>query len=209
MPQAGFDDTFDLGAPTLRWRDLWLSRNVNVSGTATVKSIVSYDWGNVTISESQITNLAAYITSTNVAFKNNTNLFSVNQNFSNNITFTTASARLCNATGSCYTLDDLNTTTSSSSGIDGTNVAWTNQSNNRINITNGLVLNPNSSVPYSPVKGLLFYNLTSNTPTYYNGSDWYIIDAIPLGTISAFNSACPTGWSEFTNARGRYIDPSK
>src|SRR3989344_1060623 len=47
LPQAGFDDTFDLGAPTLRWRDLWLSRNVNVSGTATVKSIVSYDWTNI------------------------------------------------------------------------------------------------------------------------------------------------------------------
>lgn len=47
IPQAGFDNNFDLGAPTLRWRDLWLSRNANVSDTLTTKSIIAYDWTNI------------------------------------------------------------------------------------------------------------------------------------------------------------------
>jgi len=35
LPATGFDDTFDLGNSTLRWRDLYLSRNAYVGGTIT------------------------------------------------------------------------------------------------------------------------------------------------------------------------------
>src|SRR3990167_7348196 len=85
LPQAGFDNNFDIGAPTLRWRDAWFSRDVNVSGTATIGTIKAYDWTNVTITESQITNLGSYLTATNVAFKNETkyNITYYNLNVSN------------------------------------------------------------------------------------------------------------------------------
>ncbi|MEK6842762.1 MAG: hypothetical protein AABX84_03005, partial [Nanoarchaeota archaeon] len=59
LPNTGFDNTFDLGNASLRWRDLWISRNANISDTLTAKTIKAYDWTNVTITESQITNLAA------------------------------------------------------------------------------------------------------------------------------------------------------
>jgi hypothetical protein len=35
LPQSGFDNQFDIGSTTLRWRDLWLGRNLNVSDTLT------------------------------------------------------------------------------------------------------------------------------------------------------------------------------
>ena len=151
LPYAGFDDTFDLGANTLRWRDAWLSRNLNVSGTATIGIIKSYDWTNVTITESQITDLA-HTQLTNVAWINQSNVFSVNQNFSNSIN-----------------LKPLTTPTGTSS------------------------------------QGDVFYNSSLNGLMSYNGSEWLGLTGVPEGSIMAFDDVCPTGWTEYTAGRGRYI----
>jgi len=35
LPYTGFDNAFDIGSSSLRWRDLWISRDVNISGTLT------------------------------------------------------------------------------------------------------------------------------------------------------------------------------
>jgi len=208
IPSGDFDNTFDLGSSTLRWRDLWLGRNANVSDTLTAKTIKAYDWTNVTIDFTKIQNVPAFIASTNVAFTNQTNIFTLNQNFSNNITFTTASARLCNATGTCYTLEELNTT----SGTSG------NYFNQQLNITSNATLfnfnvtnmiNFNGSISGVPVgvasNGSVFYNNSMQSLMVYNGTSWLGLTGVPQGTIAAFNSVCPSGWTEFTSAQGRYI----
>ena len=38
LPQDGFDNTFDLGSSSLSWRDLWIGRNVDISGDLIVDS---------------------------------------------------------------------------------------------------------------------------------------------------------------------------
>lgn len=64
----------------------------------------------------------------------------------------------------------------------------------------------------SPATGLMIFNTTNAAFEFYNGTAWSTVGAaMPNGTIAAFASAtCPTGWSEYTAARGRFlrgIDP--
>jgi len=58
--------------------------------------------------------------------------------------------------------------------------------------------------------GALRYNSTSNALELCSGTDWQSVGSgggvgIPTGAIAAFASAtCPTGWNEYTAARGRF-----
>ena len=59
----------------------------------------------------------------------------------------------------------------------------------------------------SPATGLFIFNTTDGQFQYYTGSAWAGVGySVPAGTIAAFESAsCPTGWSEYTAARGRFL----
>lgn len=65
----------------------------------------------------------------------------------------------------------------------------------------------------TPATGLMIFNITNAAFEFYNGTAWSTVGAaMPNGTIAAFAAAsCPSGWSEYTAARGRFlrgIDPS-
>lgn len=55
--------------------------------------------------------------------------------------------------------------------------------------------------------GTLRYNNSNTALELCTGSSWQMMGVgIPAGTISAFASTtCPTGWSEYTPARGRFL----
>lgn len=59
--------------------------------------------------------------------------------------------------------------------------------------------------------GALRYNGSSNALEFCNGSGWQSVSSgggvgIPTGAIAAFASTtCPTGWTEYTAARGRFL----
>ncbi len=62
----------------------------------------------------------------------------------------------------------------------------------------------------SKVEGLLIYNTTTKQLEIYSDGAWKASggsgDSIPKGTISFFNlSACPSGWAEKTELKGRYV----
>ncbi|MFN8370529.1 MAG: hypothetical protein U0T83_07905 [Bacteriovoracaceae bacterium] len=59
----------------------------------------------------------------------------------------------------------------------------------------------------TPATGLTIYNTTTGFIEVYNGSAWvYAGQSIPTGAIMAFESTtCPTGWTEYTTARGRFL----
>ncbi|MFN8370643.1 MAG: hypothetical protein U0T83_08480 [Bacteriovoracaceae bacterium] len=59
----------------------------------------------------------------------------------------------------------------------------------------------------SPATGLTIYNTTTGFIEVYNGSAWvYAGQSIPTGAIMAFEAtSCPTGWTEYTTARGRFL----
>lgn len=60
----------------------------------------------------------------------------------------------------------------------------------------------------SPQEGMEIFNTTTKKKNIYNGTKWEPIggDSTPAGTIAYFDLAvCPEGWSEATNAKGRYI----
>lgn len=59
--------------------------------------------------------------------------------------------------------------------------------------------------------GSLRYNRTSASLELCDGTSWQSLSAgggvgVPTGTIAAFaSSTCPTGWNEYTAARGRFL----
>ncbi|NBX81482.1 hypothetical protein EBQ90_00090, partial [bacterium] len=59
----------------------------------------------------------------------------------------------------------------------------------------------------SPATGLIIYNSTTSQIEMYNGSGWMGVGStIPTGVIAAFaSSTCPSGWTEYTAARGRFL----
>ncbi|MEQ1710755.1 MAG: hypothetical protein ABL908_05070, partial [Hyphomicrobium sp.] len=59
----------------------------------------------------------------------------------------------------------------------------------------------------APSTGLIVYNTTNIALEMFNGASWTSVgSALPNGAIAAFASAtCPSGWSEFTPARGRFL----
>ena len=59
----------------------------------------------------------------------------------------------------------------------------------------------------SGTAGTLRYNSTNTALELCTGTGWQMMGVgIPAGTISAFASTtCPTGWSEYTPARGRFL----
>ncbi len=61
----------------------------------------------------------------------------------------------------------------------------------------------------SKVEGLIIYNTTTKQLEIYSDGVWKVSggggDSLPKGTISFFNlSACPDGWAEKTELKGRY-----
>jgi hypothetical protein len=60
----------------------------------------------------------------------------------------------------------------------------------------------------SPQEGMEIFNTTTKKKNIYNGTKWELIggDSTPTGTIAYFDlTTCPEGWTEATNAKGRYI----
>lgn len=63
----------------------------------------------------------------------------------------------------------------------------------------------------SGAMGALRYNSTSSSLELCNGTSWQSVGSgggvgMPTGTIAAFaSSTCPTGWTEYTAARGRFL----
>lgn len=85
-----------------------------------------------------------------------------------------------------------------------------NGTSERINIS-GLFNLFNSVSPSSPSGGDIFFNTSLGIPQFHDGSKWNTFGTlnavieVPVGTIAAFNETCPAGWTEFTDAQGRYI----
>lgn len=61
----------------------------------------------------------------------------------------------------------------------------------------------------SPEAGMMIFNTDTKRFNGFNGNSWDVmgkVESTPVGTIAFFDlSDCPSGWSEVTNARGRYI----
>ena len=58
----------------------------------------------------------------------------------------------------------------------------------------------------TPASGIFIYNTSTGQHEYFNGTQWNSMGGVPNGTIAAFASTvCPTGWSEYTLARGRFL----
>ncbi len=60
----------------------------------------------------------------------------------------------------------------------------------------------------SPQLGTIIINTDTKKVNMFDGTNWVLIggDSTPAGTIAYFDLAsCPEGWSEATNAKGRYI----
>ncbi len=60
----------------------------------------------------------------------------------------------------------------------------------------------------APQEGMEIFNTTTKKKNIFNGTKWELVggDSTPTGTIAYFDlAACPEGWSEATNAKGRYI----
>lgn len=66
----------------------------------------------------------------------------------------------------------------------------------------------------SPAVGLMIFDTTAAQYQFWNGTAWSGLGSggVPTGTIAAFALAtCPSGWTEYTAARGRFlrgIDPT-
>lgn len=58
----------------------------------------------------------------------------------------------------------------------------------------------------SPATGLMIFNSTNAQLEIYTGSAWAGLGGLSTGAIAAFASTtCPSGWSEYTAARGRFL----
>lgn len=60
----------------------------------------------------------------------------------------------------------------------------------------------------APATGLMIFNVTAGQYQFWTGSTWSALGGtgIPVGTIAAFAlTTCPTGWSEYVAARGRFL----
>ena len=65
----------------------------------------------------------------------------------------------------------------------------------------------------NPAEGLMIFNAEQGAYQFWASSNWVDLGAgMPNGAIAAFaSSSCPSGWSEYTPARGRFlrgIDPT-
>ncbi|MBI4427510.1 MAG: hypothetical protein HY562_00145 [Ignavibacteriales bacterium] len=78
-----------------------------------------------------------------------------------------------------------------------------------LNLTGTFTLEATDQEPIGATEGTLFFNSSSDTLRVFNGSVWQDIGTgsggAPIGTIAAFKSSCPDGWTEYTSARGRYL----
>lgn len=60
----------------------------------------------------------------------------------------------------------------------------------------------------SPATGLMVFNTTAAQYQFWSGSAWSGLGgaSVPAGTIAAYAlTTCPTGWTEYTAARGRFL----
>lgn len=66
----------------------------------------------------------------------------------------------------------------------------------------------------SNTQGTLIFDTSANTVKFCDGTNWVSLggggggggDSIPTGAVMAFDLAsCPTGWSEYTASRGRFL----
>lgn len=59
----------------------------------------------------------------------------------------------------------------------------------------------------TPATGLIIFNTTTGNLEVYGGTSWTPVGSnTPNGVIAAFASTtCPSGWSEYTAARGRFL----
>ena len=70
----------------------------------------------------------------------------------------------------------------------------------------GLEVGLYANRPAAGQGGMLYYSTDTQVLSYDDGTAWQTIsETVPAGTIAFFTGACPTGWTEYTAARGRYI----
>ncbi len=145
-----------------------------------VGSINSTDWTNVSLTESQISNLQDYLLTSN-----------------------------WNSTNDSYALDSvLNNGSYFNTGSGGSGI-WENVSGNAtyvggVNITDTLMLLPQLE-PSINTEGGIFYNSSTQTLMTYNGTDWQGLSGVPQGAMFWFEGSCPSGYNPVTDADGRYI----
>ena len=87
-------------------------------------------------------------------------------------------------------------------------IATAQVSTSTISTTAVQIFSPTTAlVCSSSMAGTIRYNSPTTTLELCTGSGWQPMGVgIPAGTISAFASTtCPTGWSEYTAARGRFL----
>jgi hypothetical protein len=180
----GHDLSCDAGAPTITSGTLYVA--TSVSSTAgyfgTVSATTYYGDG------SHLSGVGAgdrIVSGTLLAVANSATGY---------ISLTTGAANWGYLSSGISYLPNLQTSTLSATVISVTAVQIVSQSTSPVTCNSG-----NS--------GTLRYNSPTTTLELCNGSGWQPMGVgIPAGTISAFASTtCPTGWSEFTTARGRFL----
>ncbi len=115
----------------------------------------------------------------------------------------TTSAGLIYSAGISVTTNQTSVTSLYASG----NVAITGNTSASIISVTAIQVVSQSSSPVTCNSGALRYNSPTTALELCTGSGWQTMGVgIPAGTISAFASTtCPTGWSEYTAARGRFL----
>ncbi len=100
------------------------------------------------------------------------------------------------------------TTNSTTWGYLGSNASYLPTINTSAISATAVQISSNTAVTCgSGNAGTLRYNNSNTSLELCTGSGWQMMGVgIPAGTISAFASTtCPTGWSEYTPARGRFL----
>lgn len=59
--------------------------------------------------------------------------------------------------------------------------------------------------PAAGEEGREYFATDTSVLSRDNGTTWDVIPITPSGMIAFFTGSCPTGWTEYTTARGRYI----
>ncbi len=172
--------TYDIGTSLVKFRDLFLSRNLAVGGNATVTGTVTAGSGSVQLTDA--TGKIQGLSSTYFASVDGSALTSLNA--SNLASGTVPDARFP------ATLPAAN----------GSNLTALNAGN----LGSGTIPDARFPSTLPAVSGASLTNL--NGSNVASGSVPSAYGGVPAGLIAfSVNGSCPTGWTEYTTARGRYI----
>ncbi|MBI2042777.1 tail fiber domain-containing protein [Candidatus Pacearchaeota archaeon] len=208
-----FDDTFDIGNSSLRWRDLWLSRNLNVSGTATIGIIKAYDWSNISHSLLYNHTLSTFnafnstwdnrylIADVSTALSNNITSVNITRNIQNLINDTMLRLSSLNVTGDSYlgriiisadNISSNNFLSANSTSTFSGNMTFRNYSDEFMRITGEGKIGIGTTSPTHLLNVFGNSNLSGNV---YLGNSSFLVNQTGIGivtlnkNISFFNSS--------------------